>query len=412
MRILQLHSENVKRLKVIDITPVDDVVIISGMNEQGKTSVIDCIWLALENRAASRNSPLPIRAGEDKALISIDLGDYIVTRKFTSAGTTLEVRTPDGSKITSPQKLLDGLIGELSFDPWEFSRKREEEQRQMLADLLFTLTQGKLDMSAFERRREEAYAARTDANRERKRLATLVTQITPPRGDEPADEIAAQDLINSINDAMALKRSIEDAAEKANTLSKRIIDLEDALQVARRDRDALDQFLKTAPEVPNIAHLQGELQNIQDRNKRAREIQEYNKLNSGLQLIDQEIGRLNDALELIEIEKAEALEESPLPVKNLRITPDGLMVVTDGDKLVPFCQASAAQKLRISLGIAMAANPTLRVIRIADGSLLDDLSMQIIKDMAKTQDFQVWVEYASRNDKDRMGVYIEDGSVA
>lgn len=412
MRIIQLHSENIKRLKVIDITPVDDVVVISGMNEQGKTSVIDCIWLALENRAASRNNPLPIRAGEDKALISIDLGDYIVTRKFTSAGTTLEVRTPDGSKITSPQKLLDGLIGELSFDPWEFSRKREEEQRQMLADLLFTLTQGKLDMSAFERRREEAYAARTDANRERKRLATLVTQVTPPRGDEPVDEIAAQDLINSINDALVLKKQIEDATARAADLQKCIEGLEQQLQATRDQQAKTLKFLGEAPEVPNVTLLQGELQNIQERNKRAREIQQYRTLVHGLDGIDKEIGRLNDSLELIEIEKADALEASPLPVKNLRITPDGLMVVADGDKLVPFCQSSAAQKLRISLGIAMAANPTLRVIRIADGSLLDDSSMQIIRDMAKNQDFQVWVEYASRNGQDRMGVYIEDGSVA
>jgi DNA repair exonuclease SbcCD ATPase subunit len=412
MRILQLHSENVKRLKVIDITPVDDVVIISGMNEQGKTSVIDCIWLALENRAASRNNPLPIRAGEDKALIMIDLGTYIVTRKFTSAGTTLEVRTPDGSKITSPQKLLDGLIGELSFDPWEFSRKREEEQRQMLADLLFTLTQGKLDMSAFERRREEAYAARTDANRERKRLATLVTQVTPPRGDEPADEIAAQDLINSINDALVLKKQIEDATARAADLQKCIEGLEQQLLAVRDHQAKTLKFLSEAPEIPNVALLQSELQNIQERNKRAREIQQYKTLVYGLEGVDKEIERLNETLELIEIEKADALEASPLPVKNLRITPDGLMVVADVDKLVPFCQASAAQKLRISLGIAMAANPTLRVIRIADGSLLDDLSMQIIRDMAKAQDFQVWVEYASRNDQDRMGVYIEDGSVA
>jgi len=174
----------------------------------------------------------------------------------------------------------------------------------------------------------------------------------------------------------------------------------------------LMKFFENAPEVPNIEHLQSELQNMQERNKRAREIQQYKTLVHGLQGVDKEIERLNETLELIEIEKADALEASPLPVKNLRITPDGLMVVADVDKLVPFCQASAAQKLRISLGIAMAANPTLRVIRIADGSLLDDSSMQIIRDMAKAQDFQVWVEYASRNDQDRMGVYIEDGSVA
>lgn len=412
MRILQLHSENIKRLKVVDITPIDDVIIISGRNENGKTSVLDSIWLALENRAASKNNPNPIRAGEDKALITVDLGDYIVTRKFTASGTTLEVRTPDGSKVSSPQKILDGLIGDLSFDPWEFSRKKSDEQCQMLADLLFTITNGQLNLADFENKKEAARTLRADANRERKRIATLVTQINPPLANEPVDELAAEDLINSINDALILRRTLEDAAIKANTLSAKIHILEKELADIKTQHEAVITFLQQAPEMPNIEHLQSELKNIQERNQRAREIQEYNKLRTGLDAVDKEIDRLNELIELIEIEKAEALEASPLPIKDIVITPEGIMIVKDGKHHIPFCQASTAQKLRISLGIAMAANPTLRVIRITDGSVLDDESIQIIKDTAKGEDFQVWVEYASRNDQDRMGVYIQDGTVA
>ena len=128
-------------------------------------------------------------------------------------------------------------------------------------------------------------------------------------------------------------------------------------------------------------------------------------------MVDEEIQRLNDKMELIDINKAEALESSPLPVTNLRLTEDGIMVINEEGHEVPFCQASAAQQLRVSLGIAMAANPTLRVIRITDGSLLDDTSMEIVEEMASDEEFQVWVEYASRNGDERMGVYIEDGSV-
>ena len=59
----------------------------------------------------------------------------------------------------------------------------------------------------------------------------------------------------------------------------------------------------------------------------------------------------------------------------------------------------------------MASNPKLRVLRVADGSLLDDESMQIIRDLTETKDYQIWIEYASRNSDDKMGVYIEDGEV-
>jgi len=129
MKIVQLHSENIKRIKAIDITPEDNVVVLSGKNGEGKTSVLDSIWLALQYRAASKGNPNPLRSGTDKGFVSLDLGDYIVTRKFTKDDSVLEIKTPDGSKISSPQKLLDGMIGDLSFDPWEFSRKNEDDQR-------------------------------------------------------------------------------------------------------------------------------------------------------------------------------------------------------------------------------------------------------------------------------------------
>ena len=160
------------------------------------------------------------------------------------------------------------------------------------------------------------------------------------------------------------------------------------------------------PEIPDINFLKGELQNIEKNNRRAREVQEYQKLRKGLVLIEEEITRLNDTMELVEIEKAEALEESPLPVDGLQITAEGITITNEEGMAVPFCQASKARKLKISLAIAMAANPKLRVIRISDGESIDDTNMAIIKEMARDENFQIWIEYMSRNDQDRMGVYI------
>ena len=411
MRIIQLHSENVKRVRAIDITPENDVVVLSGKNGEGKTSVLDSIWLAVQYRGASKGNPNPLRAGADKGVITVDLGDYIVTRKFTKAGTTLEVRTPDGSKITSPQKLLDGLIGDLSFDPWEFSRKSEKDQREMLADVLYSITEGELDLATFDARHKEAFAQRSEANREKKRLTALITQMAPPTGKDPTEEILVADLTQAITDGMGIQTKTQQLVNDEHALSERVTKLETELSQVRTKRATVVKQLSDTPEVPDIEFLKGELANISERNKRAREVIEYHKTRAGLTAVDTEIKDHNDAMELVEIEKAEALEDSSLPVQGLRITPDGIMVVNEEDQLVPFCQASAAQRLRISLGIAMAANPKLRVIRIADGSLLDDTSMDLVQEMAKEGDFQIWVEYASRNDQDRMGVYIEDGTV-
>jgi len=412
MRIINLYSENVKRLKAVDITPDDDVIVLSGKNGEGKTSVLDSIWLALEYRAASKQNPTALRAGQDKGQVTIDLGDYIVTRKFTKSGTTLEVRTPDGSKISSPQKLLDGLIGDLSFDPWEFSRKNEKEQRQMLGDVLYAITGGKLDLADFELRHKAAFEKRSDANREKKRLTGLLTSLRVPTDSDPSEEINVDDLTRSIQEAVDVRSREEQLGKEVRSLGIKIQELEKELADAKQRYQTASKTLEDLPEVPDVDFLKGQLKDIQSVNERAREVIKYRQTRDTLTEVEEEIGKMNDAMELIDIEKAEALEESPLPVNNLRVTPDGVMVVNDEDELVPFCQASAAQRLRISLAIAMAANPTLRVIRIADGSLLDDEGMDIVKQMATDKDFQVWVEYASRNTQDRIGVYIEDGSVA
>ena len=102
---------------------------------------------------------------------------------------------------------------------------------------------------------------------------------------------------------------------------------------------------------------------------------------------------------------ADALAAATMPVDGLGFDDHG--VTFNG---VPFGQASAAEQIRVSLAMAMALNPSLRVIRILDGSLLDADSMAAIAAMAKAGDYQVWVERVA-DDADT-AVVIEDGSVA
>jgi len=418
MKILQLHAENIKRLKAVDITPTENTVVISGKNENGKTSVIDSIWLALQYRAATKSNPQPLRKGESKGIVTLDLGDYIVTRRFTENDSSLEVRTPDGSKITSPQKLLDGMIGDLSFDPWEFARKTEQEQRVMLSDLLYKITDGKLNLADFDARKQEAYDARTEANREKKRLASLLANLRPPIDTDPQEEISSSDLTRSITDALETNQKITNTQFSINLALENIAQTKKEIEILQKfiiDNESIivsKQKELEQLEVQDVVFLQGQLKDIEGHNKRAREVVEYRNLRDSLEKVEEEITKFNNTMELLDIEKAEALESAPLPVKDFTVNAEGVRIINEDNEEVPFCQASAARKLRISLAIAMVANPTLRVIRIADGSLLDDESMAIIKDMADNEDFQVWIEYASRNTDDRIGVYIEDGKVA
>jgi len=393
MKIIRLYSENFKRLRAVEIKPDGNVVYISGMNGEGKTSVLDAIYDTIKHRAAKKDIKEPLRVGADRGMNELDLGQYIVTRTYNADGkTTLRVETPDGSIIKSPQRLLDTLTGDLSFDPWDFIRQDEKNQREALADLLYNITDGKFDVAEFDRRYQKAYSERTDANKEKKRLSGMLSAIRPPTDEEPDTEISVGELTDKLDKALEKQKNDEEIA----ILETRLATLQD------RNKELSDL---------DHQEIASQLKNIESQNKRAREVQLYRNVKNDLTDVEATIDSLNRDMKLVQIEKEEALEEAKLPVDGLTVTEEGIMFTNvDGD-LVPFCQASTAQQLRVALAVAMAANPDLRVIRIADGSLLDDKSLAIIEEMAGDEDFQVWIEYASRNDQDRVGVYIEDGSV-
>ncbi len=135
MRIISLEAENVKRLSAIEIRPTCNMVEITGKNGQGKTSVLDSIWWAL---AGTKNvQSAPIRDGQDKARIRLDLGEIVVTRTFRRAEagnttTSIIVENAEGARYQSPQALLDGLLGSLSFDPLAFTRLDRRGQFEAL----------------------------------------------------------------------------------------------------------------------------------------------------------------------------------------------------------------------------------------------------------------------------------------
>jgi ABC-type sugar transport system ATPase subunit len=83
MKIVKLNAENIKKLQAVEITPDGEIVTIAGKNGQGKTSVLDSIWWALAGTAHIQAQP--IRKGQTKARIRLDLGEIIVERRFTEA---------------------------------------------------------------------------------------------------------------------------------------------------------------------------------------------------------------------------------------------------------------------------------------------------------------------------------------
>lgn len=127
-RIHKLNIQNFLRLEAFSVEPDGNHVVISARNGEGKTSVVEAIFEALQG-SSSKDRPEPVHRGAEKALIELDLGEYLVEKHIAKDGKArLIVKTKDGSKVSSPQKLLDGLLSQYCLDPVAFWHRRPQDQ--------------------------------------------------------------------------------------------------------------------------------------------------------------------------------------------------------------------------------------------------------------------------------------------
>ena len=199
MKIVSLEAENVKHLKAVHIKPDGSAVIIGGDNEQGKTCVLDSIEYALHG--AGSIPAKPIRSGQKKARVVLDLGNLVVIRTFTSKGTNLTVKNKDGATFASPQAMLDELVGELSFDPLEFSKMDARKQAEVLKQLVG------LDFDSLNAKYKKFFDERTAVNREGKALKASLDQMMK-HDDIPDKEVSISELSKEYANAVENNQGI------------------------------------------------------------------------------------------------------------------------------------------------------------------------------------------------------------
>lgn len=390
MKIVKLTAENIKRLRAVEITPDGNTVVISGRNGQGKTSVLDAIWFALGGGPATRDTAKPIRDGQDHASVTLDLGDIRVSRTWVGDKTTLKVESADGARYSSPQQMLDGLVGSLSFDPLAFSNLPEREQ---LATLL-KLVDLPFDVTELDRRRRTLYEDRTAIGRDGKQYDGQLAGMPQPAPDLPDKEISTAAVLADYRRAQEAYRLWSDASSRVKHAQEELAAAEFAL--GRLDEPTGHAPTAIEEQIAGIEETNRQVRAARERTRVAERVAEHRALYEDLTA---EITALDD-------QKAAALHDASMPIDGLAFDDD---VVTYNR--VPFKQCSAAEQLRVSLAMAMAMNPTIRVIRITDGSLLDAANMELIEKMAVEGDYQCWIERVADRDEG-VGVFIEDGAVS
>lgn len=401
-KIIRLESTNYKRLKAVEIVPDPDgnLVIVAGKNGQGKTSILDSITAALGG-VNGKTTPKPIRDGEDRAEIVLETEDLIVTRKFTASGPTLLVKSRDGAVYPKGQAKLDDMLGRLSLDPLAFTQLSDKDQ---LATLL-ALVKLPFDPDKLAAERKELFDERTEVNRELKNAKAAAAAIPVTKEMADLEPVSVTDLLKEFRDGQTLNHQIDVArtardgwADKVERVKRELADAESQLKLAQ-------ERLATAPAKVDLEAIQTQLDNAEQTNADVRLFESWIRASDELNEREAEAIELSAKLEAIDKQKADGLAAAVFPIDDLGFDDTGVTY-----RGVPFKQASGAEQLRVSLAMAIALNPKLRVIRIADGSLLDSDNLALVESIARKHDFQVWIEMVG--DGDGRGIIIEDGQVA
>jgi DNA repair exonuclease SbcCD ATPase subunit len=422
MRIVKLEAENVKRLRAVSITPDGAVVRIQGANGAGKSSVLDSIAYALGGEKLCPAKP--IRRGQDRARVVVELDeDLVVERRWSEGGSKLEVRTKNGLKHPSPQKLLDGLVGRLSFDPLAFLRLKPTEQAETLRAL------SGVDLSKFDSARALAYQRRTEWNRQvaqlKARLSAMPEIEAPDELVSSADLLAEQERRNGVKGVNARRRAaLQEATADVAGWDKRVIAFEDEVAALRKKLAAAEKNVAdskaeaermraaiqdTEAEIsalvdPDMTEVPGKLREVEAVNERIRQKRARAAIAEELRGSEEQADVLDKEIASIDAGKEKTLAEAKFPVAGLGFADEG--VTLEG---LPLEQASSAEQLRVSLAMSIALNPKLRVMLIRDGSLLDEKSLAAVAAMAEQNDCQVWLEMVAPGAT--CGVVIEDGAV-
>lgn len=429
MKIVSLQAQNIKRISAVHIEPNGNLVEITGKNGQGKTSILDSIWWAI--CGAENVQTQPIKKGETKAKIVLRLkGDgreLIVTRFFKKqpegdTTTELVVENAEGARFSKAQSTLNELIGDLSFDPLEFDRGTPREQFETLQMFVPGVDFAGLDLA-----NKEDYARRTQANRFAKDARAAANAITVPEGTpaEPVDVAAIGKALNEAHttnsgiaqkalehqargeQAASLRRRAEERKQRCDALLKEIQTTRDEGVRLELQAEEIELALANAeplPTVVDIGPLNKQLAEAGEVNRQVERARQKAMHNQTADKYEAESKAITERMEGREKQKSDAVAAAKMPVPGLGFG-DGFVTMND----LPFEQASDAERLRVSVSIAMAANPKLRVIRVRDGSLLDPDALKLLGEMCNANDFQCWIETVAGNGKDAF--VIEDGHV-
>lgn len=432
MKIQELEIENYKGIKSLNIKPKKNLIEVTGWNGEGKSSVIESIWDALQHREAAKQNSEPIRKWADKASVEIDFGEYKVERTFTENGSYLRLKDEMG-KIWSAQSRIDAWLGDVSFDPSKFLNMKNSDRKETLLKVW-----GVEDKVAeIDEEYDEIYEERRMVGREKKNLKGTLenydTEVAQIDIDEKVETEKLRKKLEEIEEIEDKKKELENQYEKwekymadqkediqenedeIERLQKKIKNLknenkerkQNIKKAKTKNKDIAKKIEKKKEKLKdkNKDKIWKQINEAEEINEKYRKKQEYDKVYRKYQNKKEKYNNMTDQIEELREKKKNLINEvdlnEDLNVKDWKLYMNGK----------PFDQLNTAKKLKVSLKIGSMINPKIKVIRIEDGNSFDKENMELIKEFAEELNYQIWIERIVESNTDNQAIKIKAGEI-
>lgn len=408
---LQLIGLKIQDLQNIELVNVDfrgkKFVEVTGKNGAAKSTVIDAIFLGIKGPTyMGRGYPTwrLIKDDADRALLKVIIGNSernieikrSITKKQDEDGTyraggMLTIKDSDGMKLG--QEFLDNLISQFTVDPVSFSRKSAAEQIEIIKQL------GNINTAELDKARDQAYSERTIIGRKMKDIEPAI-RIEPPKADMVDISEVSETYKKKLGKNQEIEQAKKDAAvfdERTEEIKKEVEELIaeikrlQSLAEKRQDQIGEREFIaksRVINDPENLEYLELAMKTAGATNMKAAARKTWEEKTAEYEKLEKEFTRLDGIVKAYPEEKQKLIKASKLPFTNIDFD-DSIGLLIDG---IPFTQKSDAEKIRISTRIGMELKPDFKIICIKDGSLLDEESLAVIKELSSKYNYQVLVE--------------------
>lgn len=401
LKIIGLKIDGYEKLSAVEMSfpPDGGCIFIRGGNEQGKTSVIECLWWLFSGKTIINKEK--IQHGKEKITGTVDLGDFTIERVQTEKSDRLEIKKKDGfGVLEKKQAFLDGLTNQLTFNPFPFLNLPTEKKLKFMMEFL------EIDFTDIDLK---------IANHEQERLF-IGREIKSIGEIEEIPEVQPVNISDLLEEKNKIQAEIEAELEEIRFYNQEQIERNDVREKAKdaikdweTEIERIQEMLKQAVERHGL--MEEKLKSIPEPKPIRAEVASQNTTGIDLQILDAEQINMDhekwkrkEERRLQKEEKEQSCQILTQKIKSLRIAKKeklsttstgvgGLEVRETGlyykGNLLENC--SDSEKLKISMQLCRAMNPPLKAVFLDRGESFDSARIAEIERFAAENDIQVFI---------------------